>query len=272
MNPKILVAFAAGAMAAAGVVFLAMRPVDHVLRVVPLPPAEAPARVIPASLPDARSADDLIHVQAHDTAPPRYKKPSAMPVAVADKKWPADQPEPVAMAGNLPRVVIEQPVQPTVTPTPLPVPAQPARTPNIVTLRPGTLIGVRMGESLSTQHARIGDSFFATLDQPLVVDGWIIADRGSRAEGRVVILDATQLGLQLTAISTTDGQHLGIGTATFVKRGPSWADRDTTAVGADVLGAVIGVFVTHKRTADIPVETRISFRVDQPLTITERLN
>ena len=309
MNPRILVAFAGGAMAAAVVVFLAMRPVDHIVRVVAAPAqplSNPPVRVIPAALPAPRSADDLVSVEAHPTPPPAVhrKKPSPMPMD--DKKWPADRPEPVELAANLPpqdsmrvETGIEDPPAPRApAPRESPVPdtEEPARTPHTVVLRPGMLITVRMGQTLSTQHTQVGDGFFATLDGPLVIDGWIIAAQGSRAEGRVVHSDPSRLGLQLTAINTTDHQHLSIGTATFLKRGPSWDNRDTETVGgAAVLGAIIGaavdggkgaaigvlaggatgaggVMATHNRTADVPVETRITFRVDQALTITEHLN
>lgn len=308
MNPKILAAFASGATAAAVVVFLAMRPVDHIVRVVAAPArpiANSPVQVIPAVLPESRTADDLVSVQPHPTPLPavQRKKPSAMPID--DKKWPADKPEPVAVAANLPpqdsmrvETGVEDPPAPAPAPPEKPAPEiePPTRTPHTVILRPGALITVRIGQTLSTEHARIGDGFFATLDGPVVIDGWIIAARGSRAEGRVVDADRSQLGLQLTAINTTDHQHLDIGTATFLKRGPSWQDRDTATVGgAAALGAIIGaaagggkgaaigavaggavgaggVMATRNRSADVPVETRITFRVDQALSITEHLN
>lgn len=321
MNPRILVAFAAGAMAAAGVVFFAMRPIAHVVRVVTVAPmtasappsASPPVEVVPASLPDAQSADDLVRVQGHQAAAPavHYKKPSAMPIPAAEKKWPVDKPEPVEIAANLPPAdqtgtasrQDSMSVARTVSPPPAPAAVsetprvtRPVRTPNRVVLQTGMLITVRIGESISGEQARVGDPFFATLDGPLVIDGWIIAAQGSRAEGRVVLSNHSELGLQLTAINTTDRQHLGIGTATFLKRVPQWDGHDTATVGGvAALGAIIGaaadggkgagigaavggaaaaggVMAARERDAAIPVETRVSFRVDQPLTITEHLD
>jgi len=129
-----------------------------------------------------------------------------------------------------------------------PVPAAPepqvpplARVPPTVTIAPGTLLPVRIGETISPARYQVGDSFLATLDQPLVVDGWVIAERGSRLEGRVVEAESGRLRVELVKLSTSDGQHIQIRTDPY-------------------------------KSAEIPLESRISFRVVGPVTITERLN
>ncbi|HZU24417.1 MAG TPA: hypothetical protein VFA04_02790 [Bryobacteraceae bacterium] len=321
MNPRILVAFAAGAMAASGIVFIAMRPGSHsaAASLTPEahsnPPKQARPLPLPTPPPDVDSAADLIQVQGHAANPAarRPLKPSPMPVA--EKKWPADKPEPVLVAqsgapeppGSMPVERSEEPPPPSPAPAPdaAPAPVQPPETsaapvpermPNTVTLVPGMLISVRTDQPLSARRNQIGDTFAADLDQPLVIDGWIIAARRSRAEGRVVSAQDGRLGLQLTAINTTDGQHLAIRTSTFLKRATAWNGNDAASVGgAAVIGAAIGamagggkgagigaiaggaagagaVMYSRRAGTDIPVETRITFRVDQPLTITERLD
>ena len=58
--------------------------------------------------------------------------------------------------------------------------------PNKVTIPAGTLLTVRLGEKLSTERNQPGDQFSAVLDQPLVIDGFVLAERGSKAQGRIV--------------------------------------------------------------------------------------
>jgi hypothetical protein len=115
-------------------------------------------------------------------------------------------------------------------------------------------LAVRIGETVSSSRNQPGDTFLATLTQPLVIDGFIIAERGSRVEGRVV--DAAQAGrgrgvshlaVSVVRIATSDGQSIRIRTEPYSKDGPSPA-------------------------VDIPVETRISFRVQDSVTITEHLD
>ncbi len=73
------------------------------------------------------------------------------------------------------------------------------------------IVPVRLNESPSGDR-----NFAAELAEPLVVDGLVIAERGARAGGRVV--DA-QNQLELTTISTSDGQKIAISTDPSAKRG-----------------------------------------------------
>jgi len=174
--------------------------------------------------------------------------------------------------------------------------------PNRVTLGAGTLITVRLAEDLSTRKNVPGDRFTATLDGPLVVDGFVIAERGSLAEGRVVearpsgrVKGKAVLALQLTRLHTSDGQQVAITTDTFEKRAADNRREDAVKVGAAAsIGAVIGaiagggkgaaigaaiggaagsgeVLATRGAPAELPAETRIAFRVNTPVTITEKL-
>jgi len=165
----------------------------------------------------------------------------------------------------------------------------------------GTLLTVRLGETVSTERTRPGDSFSATLDQPLVVDGLVIAEKGAHATGRVV--DAVEAGrvkglarllLELSSLMSSDGQKIEFRTARFEKEGPASKTEDAQKVGIGAaIGAAIGAIAgggkgaaigaasggaagggvavaTRGKPAVLPAETRISFRVDQPVTITER--
>ena len=52
-----------------------------------------------------------------------------------------------------------------------------------MTLNAGTMIPVRLVDGLTSERNLPGDSFTATLDKELVVDGFVIAERGARVEG-----------------------------------------------------------------------------------------
>jgi hypothetical protein len=199
------------------------------------------------------------------------------------------------------------PAAPPAAPEPIEAPA-PAPQPDpppapSVTLRAGTLLPVRLGESLSSEHNQAGDTFTATLDAPLVVDEFVIAERGARVEGRVVeaqkpnhMKGQSALALELTRLNTSDGQHVGIQTDSFRKQAATSVDQDVGIVAAAAgVGAVIGamagggkgagigaaaggaagaggVMVTRPKAVALPSETKISFRLRETVTITEQIN
>jgi hypothetical protein len=317
MNWKILVAFTAGALIASGIVYMAVK--DAPVAAAPAVSAEVPrpveapappvAAIVPAPAP-------VIPV-----APPVRLKPSPMPppvrrerpVTVARVQSPPVRMEVQAAPDPKPPVEAQIPREPE-TPVlpqqaappeePPPPPQEPdVRVPHTVTIAAGTQLQVRIGETISAAHYQVGDVFLATLDRPLVVDGFIIAERGSRLEGRVVEAQpagrastTSRLGIELVKLSTSDGQRVLIRTQPYRKDAASSAGGDVAKVGVGAaLGAVIGAaagggkgaaigagagaaaggvgaVVTRGKTAEIPVESRISFRIEGPITITERLN
>jgi hypothetical protein len=165
------------------------------------------------------------------------------------------------------------------------------------------MLAVRIGESLSTARNKPGDKFLATLTAPLVLDGWIIAERGARLEGRVVevtpagrVKGVAHLGISLVKIATSDGQSIRIRTEPFVKDGPTSTGTDAAKIGAGAaIGAIIGalagggkgagigagaggaagtgdVLLTRGKPADIAVETRVNFKILDAVVITEQIN
>jgi hypothetical protein len=179
----------------------------------------------------------------------------------------------------------------------------PPRTPQTVTLAAGTPITVRMNEAVSTDSNYAGDTFTANLDKPVIVDGYIIADRGSRVIGKVIesqkagrTKGLANLSLALTEIHTTDGQTVRIETTPWDKQGQKSKRRDAAEIaGGAALGAIIGaiagggkgaaigaggggaagtgvVLTQRGKSASVPAEARLTFALDQPVTITERLN
>jgi len=287
-------AFAIGGVLAAGVVWFLMsekqqpEPVAavEVAQQVPQPavtPEPAPPAVSPAPAP------------VRKTVPRVDPKPAPPPPApVVESSAPAPAPEPPAPP---PPVVKE--VKKEEPPPPPPAP----KVPRTVKLAEGTLIPVRLVERVSSETHQAGDSFLATLDQALVVDGLVIADKGSRVEGRVATSDkggrvrgVAMIALELTRINTADGQKIAVRTASFEKEAEKETKKDAAKVGLGAgIGAAIGaiagggrgaaigaaaggaagtgaVLGTRGEPAELAVETRISFRLSSAVSVTEKLD
>jgi len=217
------------------------------------------------------------------------------PIAVAQATPPASipAPAPAPEPQPAPEPVAPAPQPENVTPPPPPQPRQ-------VTLNAGLLLPVRLIDALTSDRNNAGDTFAGTLDQPLKVDDLVIAERGARVEGRVVSADRgskvkgeSSLTVELTRVHLSDGQTISIHTDSFEKHSEVNHNTDAAKVGGGaVIGAVIGaiagggkgaaigagagggigagdVLLTRKP-ATLPSETRITFRVNAPITVTER--
>ncbi len=275
----------------------------------PLAPAAQQAAPEPAAAPAAAAPEPA---KASEPLPSPFPEKSAKP---AERKAPRPRkPVQTQVARNEPPV---QAAAPAPAPAPEPVketaPAPPAPAPIVsapepppppppqrVTIQAGTLLAVRLVEGLSTERNKAGDTFTATLDQPLIVDGFVIAERGARLEGRVVqsepagrVRGTASLGIELTRLNTSDGQKVAIATDTFTKAGPTSVKEDVargaaaTGIGA-VIGAIAGggkgaaigaaagaaggagvAMATRGKPATLPTETRLNLRLREPVTITE---
>jgi len=166
--------------------------------------------------------------------------------------------------------------------------------PSQLTLPVGTVIQVRTNEWLSTDRNLPGDGFNATLAQPVIVNGWVVAQRGQSVLGRVTMVQknhgTTKLGLQMSELTFVDGQLLPIQTQLAQTSAGADHGRDvgvvgtTTGTGA-VIGAIaaggtgaavgagigaiagLGVITTHGRPTVIPPESLLTFQLQAPVTI-----
>ena len=167
-----------------------------------------------------------------------------------------------------------------------------------LTLPAGTWIAVRADETLSSDHNEPGDTFTATLSQPLIANGRVIARRGQTVGGVVAsaekagrVKGTSRLGLELTELSLVDGRQIQIRTTLMQSGGGTSVGRDigavgtTTAVGATIgavadggfgagMGAIagaaasaIGVLVTRGRPTVVYPEDLLTFRTEAPLTV-----
>jgi hypothetical protein len=131
--------------------------------------------------------------------------------------------------------------------------------PATITVRPGTYITVRVDQWLSSDKNQQGDSFFASLAEPLVVDGVVVAQRGQTVSGRITeahkagrVDGNSHLGIELTGLTLVDGQQVGIRSEVVTHNGQSSVGRDVAAVGTTTaIGAIIGAGAADGRGAAI---------------------
>ena len=308
MKPfQIALLVVAGAVGGAVVMKVMQRPQPVVAPATPAPvvaqnpaPAPAPQAEPVAPPPAAEPAPKPEPFHAKTKAHPKPKPVERDPEPLAQNLAPVSTPAPVAApAVPLPapsEVPPPAPRQPESAPAPPPPPP-----PQQVTLNAGMLIPVRLIDGLSTERNNTGDAFTGTLDQPLVVDGLVIAERGARVEGRVTESDkggrvkgVASLSVQLTRVHLSDGQTINVQTAGFEQKADTSHKTDAAKVGAGAaIGAIIGalagggkgaaigagvgggagagdVALTRGKPATIASETVISFRLSAPLTVTER--
>jgi hypothetical protein len=171
--------------------------------------------------------------------------------------------------------------------------------PASLNLPAGKYLTVRMNSFLTTDRNQPGDAFTASLIEPLVIDGFVVAHRGQIVNGRVVdvkkagrVAGTSSMRVELTELLLADGQQLPIHTQLVYRQGPTSVGRDagaiggTTALGAIVgaaatgtgfgagMGAIggavvgtIGVLVTRGRPTVIHPESVLTFRIEQPVAI-----
>jgi len=165
--------------------------------------------------------------------------------------------------------------------------------PPSMTLPAGTMVTVRMSQEVSTDHNKPGDMFTATLDQPVIVNGWVVARRGQTVAGTVTVVKkggrvsgVSQLGVTLNELTLVNGNQVPVRTTLVEASGGPSKARDAAAIGTTTsLGAVIGaiagegegagigaaagaaagvagVLLTRGRPAVIPPEARLTFRME----------
>jgi hypothetical protein len=179
-----------------------------------------------------------------------------------------------------------------------PPPMAPAGPASALLVPAGTWITVRVNQPLSSDHNQQGDSFTATLDQPLVANGRLIAHRGQTVAGVVDnvrkaghVKGTSEMGLKLTELSLADGRQIPVSTTLMERKGDTSVGRDavaigtTTGVGAAIGAAVnggvgagvgagagaivstIGVLVTRGRATEVYPEMPLTFRLESPIAI-----
>jgi len=182
-------------------------------------------------------------------------------------------------------------------PPPQVLTAAPAPQPNALTLPAGTSITVRMIDSVDSSKNKVGDTFHASLDNALVVGEAVVAPKGADVYGKLAqaksagkISGGAELTLEMTGIqiggnvvpvdctdstAVTKGRGkqsaavIGGSTAVGAVIGGIFGGRKGAAIGAGT-GAGAGTAVqlaTHGRQINIPSETVLEFKLQEPVTV-----
>jgi hypothetical protein len=166
-----------------------------------------------------------------------------------------------------------------------------------ITVPAGTDLLVRMIDSVDSDKNHIGDRFRASLEQDFVVDGTVIAPKGTDVYGRLSeakeaghIQGKAQLKLELTEIlirnrlqpimtgdyevsgssrGADTAKKVGIGAVAGTVIGAIAGGGKGAAIGAGVgagAGAAVQV-ITKGEQVHVPSETLLDFRTEQPFSV-----
>jgi len=237
--------------------------------------------------------------------PPPEKSRKAKHARREEASSEADRPaEPAAaapapvQAAHAPAALVA-PVQ-TVAQTTAPAPALPPPPPPPVTVEvpSGTVISVRMIDSIDSSVNRAGEEFAASLEAPIVVGDKVVIQRG--ADARVRLNQVSSAGhvqgrseLQLELVSlTANGTTYNVTSGYYEQQGASRGKRTAATMGgAAGLGALIGAIAgggkgaaigagvgaagggvataaTKGQQVKVPAETKLDFTLKSPFTVT----
>jgi hypothetical protein len=183
---------------------------------------------------------------------------------------------------------------------PPPQPVEQPRPPEPMVVPTGTELTVTVDQSLSSKSSQSGQTFLATLAQPVTVQGKTAIPKGSRVTGTVItakskgkIKGEGELSLSLTNI-TVRGQSYTIQTGALdsTVKGKGKRTAVTTGGGAaggaligglagggkgagigalvGAAGGLVGGTVTGNKQIEIPAESPLTFTLSRSLTLPPR--
>ena len=251
----------------------------------PAPAESAQAQASPA--PQSASAS-----APADRPSPSHRRKHAASSDDSSNQNQSDSAGQMAQAGNSIPAAAPEPATPAPPAPPLPPPP-----PQKVTIPSGTTLSVRLVDPVGSDISQQGQTFHATLNSPLAVEGEVAIPAGYDVEGHVVDVEnggkftgKAQLTLQLDRISV-GGKHYNIQTEEFHRETKSRTTNTAEKVGAGtVIGAIIGGLAGGGKGAAIgagagagvgggaqavgkapqvklPSETVLTFTMQAPLTV-----
>lgn len=274
---------------------------------VPDDSARSEAFKIASSTPGVTKVEDHLTVAAAQQAPvslPAEPRPSPKPVkkhsarpagsssdSVARDATPPPTPAPVTSVDTAPS---ETPA-PAVASAPAPPPAPQPKT---VEIPAGALLTIRTIDSIDSAKNQAGEVFKTSLDAPIVIENEVVVPAGadvymklveSRSAGR--ISGRSELALELVRL-VFQGKSYNLISGEYHQSGASRGKRSAETIGGGAaLGAIIGAIAgggkgaaigatvgaaggtgvqaaTKGQQIKIPSETRLDFKLEQPVSIT----
>ena len=185
--------------------------------------------------------------QAEEVPPPAepVQKPraaAAKPRASTPRSHTSTASSTPAASTPLPSSSMAQTITPTAPATPPPPPP-----PQKVTIPSGTTLAVRLVDTVDSETSQPGQTFHATLDSPLSVDGEVVVPSGYDVEGHIVDVKSagkfagkSELKLQLDRIAVGSKSY-SIQTDQYYREGSSRGKNTAAKVGTGAaIGAIIG--------------------------------
>jgi len=257
------------------------------------PPLSQPAQPAPEKPSHRRHAKPTSHEDNASAALHAYTDSVAPEAATNAAPAPAPTPTPVAAAATA-----AAPPPPAAAPAPAPPAPTPAPKPQErLTIPEGTVLTIRMVDSIDSSRNKPGEEFAASLDSPIVVGDRVVASRGADARVRLVtaksaghIEGQSQLQLELMNV-TINGVPYETHSGYYEQHGGSRGTRTAETVGGGaVLGALLGGIFGHGKGAaigsiagagagtavqvstkgqqvKIPSETKLDFTLTDPVTV-----
>jgi hypothetical protein len=241
---------------------------------------------------DAAQAAPPAPAPAPAPAPVEESKPSPSP---KPRRHVRERREPSSIDSN-PAPVASMTPAPAVAP-PVPSTPPPPPPPKKVTIPSGTTLAVRLVDTIDSETSQQGQTFHATLDSPLAVDGEVAIPSGYDVEGHLVEVKSagkfagqSVVALQLDRISA-GGKYYTLQTDQYRRQGSSRGKNTAAKVGAGAgIGAIIGAIAgggkgaaigaaaggglgggvqaaTKGQQIRLPSETVLNFTLQGPLTV-----
>jgi hypothetical protein len=162
-----------------------------------------------------------------------------------------------------------------------------------------TEISVRLVDSISTETNKAGDTFLASLAEPLVMNGVALFAKDTSVSGKIISVEepgrvsgVASISLQLTEIQPRHGSPVALETRPFSESAKPQKKKDAAIIGGGTaigtaLGAITGgkkgaaigaiaggggstgyVLATKGQQLKYPSETLMTFKLAEPLTVT----
>ena len=147
--------------------------------------------------------------------------------------------------------------------------------PSVTRLPKGTLLTICLHSDLSSAAAHAGDSFAATLDAPILIDGQTLVSRGAEVQGRVLDVkhsverDPGYLRIGLVSLRVGD-KLFPIESSSLFAKGGSRDDRSSALIGRGAdhrKGALLSPAASTPEDIVLGAERRLSFRLTQNLDL-----
>ncbi len=244
------------------------------LQVAPPPPAEAAEAAPPVE----------------ETKPSPASAPKSRRREPRDRRMPSSSSDTTSAA---PVAAMTPPAPVAVVPSTPPPPPPPKK----VTIPSGTTLAVRLVDTIDSETSQQGQTFHATLDSPLAVDGEVVIPSGYDVEGHLVEVKSagkfagqSVVALQLDRISA-GGKYYSLQTDQYRRQGSSRGKNTAAKVGAGAgIGAIIGAIAgggkgaaigaaaggglgggvqaaTKGQQIKLPSETVLNFTLQAPVTV-----